>query len=205
MLVRCCLPSPCPPSSCNSTADPLEPVVLGRYLAQGIPGAHCVEHQADYHMTWQGDEAWFLDETEGFLTGHRPVSISAERFLATVLFTDIVRSTEVATARGDQAWRRLLDRHNELAAKEITRFGGRVIKTTGDGLALFDSPSQAVASAVALHEALEPLGLQIRVGVRTGEAEWRRDDVSGLAVHIGARIAALAGAREVPFSDARAA
>jgi class 3 adenylate cyclase/pimeloyl-ACP methyl ester carboxylesterase len=183
----------------HSTGDPLTPLAWGRYIAEHVPGARLVEHDADYHMTYDGADAWFIDEVEEFLTGHRPVSTTpAERVLATVLFTDIVGSTERAASLGDDAWRRVLDEHDAIAAQRIAAFDGTVVKTTGDGvLATFDGPSRAVACARAIHEGLASLDLQMRAGVHTGELERRGHDVGGIGVHIGSRIAGLAEPGEV--------
>jgi class 3 adenylate cyclase len=183
----------------HSTNDPLVPVAWGRYIAEHVPGARLIEHDADYHMIWDGASAWFLDEVEEFVTGHRPVAgAPPERVLATVLFTDIVGSTERAASLGDHAWRRLLDEHDAIAKQRITAFDGVVVKTTGDGvLATFDGPSRAVACARAINEAIAALDLQVRAGVHTGELERRGDDVGGIGVHIGSRIAGLAGPGEV--------
>jgi class 3 adenylate cyclase len=183
----------------HSTRDPLIPVSWGRYIADHVPGARWVEHDADYHMIYDGATAWYLDEVEEFLTGHRP-SISAlpERVLATVLFTDIVGSTERAVSVGDHVWRGVLDRHDSIATDQVTAHGGRLVKTTGDGiLATFDGPSRAVACAEAIRADVAPLELEIRAGVHTGELERRGDDVGGIGVHIGSRIAGLAGPGEV--------
>jgi class 3 adenylate cyclase len=150
-------------------------------------------------MTYDGAGAWFLDEVEEFLTGHRPAPSSpAERVLATVLFTDIVGSTEKAASLGDNAWRRVLDEHDAIAVQRVTAFDGKVVKTTGDGvLATFDGPSRAVACAQSINAGLATLDLQMRAGVHTGELERRGEDVGGIGVHIGSRIAGLAGPGEV--------
>jgi class 3 adenylate cyclase len=150
-------------------------------------------------MHYDGSKAWFLDEVEEFLTGERPaVAVPVERVLATVLFTDIVGSTERAADVGDKEWRRLLDEHDAIGAGRVSKFDGRLVKTTGDGLlATFDGPSRAVACAEAIRDALAPLGLEIRAGVHTGELERRGDDVGGIGVNIGSRIAGLAGPGEV--------
>jgi len=150
-------------------------------------------------MVYDGATSWYLDEVEEFFTGQRPVpSAPAQRVLATVLFTDIVGSTERAAAVGDQEWRRLLDEHDAIATQRVTEFDGTLVKTTGDGLlATFDGPSRAVACAEAIRDGLAPLDLQVRAGVHTGELERRGDDVGGIGVHIGSRIAGLAGPGEV--------
>jgi class 3 adenylate cyclase len=198
--VRAILPAVSVPTLVlHSTRDPLVPVAWGRYIAERVPGARMVEHDADYHMLWDGGKAWFLDEVEELVTGHRRMSAApAERVLATVLFTDIVGSTEKAASIGDHAWRRLLDEHDAIARQRIASFDGTVVKTTGDGvLATFDGPSRAVACAQAIRDSIAPLDLQVRAGVHTGELERRGDDVGGIGVHIGSRIAGLAGPGEV--------
>jgi class 3 adenylate cyclase len=122
--------------------------------------------------------------------------------LATVLFTDIVGSTERASAMGDAQWRTLLDRHDDIARREIAAARGRAVKSTGDGfLAVFDGPARAVRCAQAMGKAVDPLGIEIRAGLHTGECELRGDDVAGIAVHLGARIGALAGPGEVLVSS----
>jgi len=183
----------------HSTRDPLIPVEAGRLLADLVPGATIIERDADYHMTYNGASAWFLDEIEEFLTGgrHEPTE-RTDRFLATVLFTDIVGSTKKAASMGDRAWRELLDRHDAIVAERVEEHGGRVVKTTGDGvLATLDGPSRAVACALAIRDALRGLELDMRAGVHTGEVERRGDDIGGIGVNIGSRIATLAEAGEV--------
>jgi class 3 adenylate cyclase len=184
----------------HSTGDPIVSVTHGRYVAEHIPGARYVERDADYHMTFHGEKAWFTDEVIAFLTGkdHAEVNAPTERFLATVLFTDIVDSTKQAASMGDRAWRDLLDRHDAAARQRIEAFGGRVVKTTGDGvLAMLDGPSRAVECAFAIRDEVDGLGLRIRAGVHTGEVERRGDDVGGIGVNIGSRIATLAEPGEV--------
>jgi class 3 adenylate cyclase len=137
---------------------------------------------------------------EEFLTGSRS-SVPVDRVLATVLFTDIVGSTELAAALGDQRWRDLLDRHHGTVRRNLERFRGHEIKTTGDGfLATFDGPARAVRCACAIAEDIRSLGIEVRAGLHTGECEIIGDDVGGIAVHIGARVAAIAGASEVLVS-----
>jgi class 3 adenylate cyclase/alpha-beta hydrolase superfamily lysophospholipase len=201
MDVRAVLPTVSTPTLVlHSSGDPLVPAAWGRYVAEHIPGARYVEHEADYHMTYDGEHSWFIDEVVTFLTGVQPAGpkLATERFLATVLFTDIVDSTKQAASLGDRAWRELLDRHDTASRDQVTAFGGRVVKTTGDGvLATLDGPSRAVECAVAIRDAVDPLGLKIRAGVHTGEVERRGDDVGGIGVNIGSRVAALAGPGEV--------
>jgi class 3 adenylate cyclase len=164
-------------------------VEQGRNLAKWIPGARFVEGQADYHFPWDGRNLWWLDEVIAFLTEGRAQSVATNRILATVVFTDIVGSTEAAARQGDRQWTELLEAHERMAREVVSRFGGEVIKTTGDGLlAIFDSPSRAVAAAHALGDASAGLGLKIRAGVHTGEIERRSTDLGGIGVHIGARV-----------------
>jgi class 3 adenylate cyclase len=177
------------------------PVEFGRYLAEQIPGARLVELEGVDHFPSVGDVESITGEVEEFLTGARHEH-EPERVLATVLFTDIVDSTRRAAELGDRAWRELLERHDEIAHAEIARFRGREIKSTGDGfLATFDGPARAVRCATALAEHVRELGIEIRAGAHAGECERRGEDIGGIAVHIGARIGALAGAGEVLVSS----
>jgi pimeloyl-ACP methyl ester carboxylesterase/class 3 adenylate cyclase len=169
----------------------------GRYLAAHIPGARFVELPGSTHVPfWEPDDV--VDEVEAFLTGVRPTPV-VDRVLATVLFTDLVGSTERLRTLGDHAWAELLERHHEVVRTELARHGGEEIDTAGDGfLALFDGPARAIRCAVAIREGLERLGLQVRAGVHTGEVERPRGgEPRGIAVHMGARVAAAAGAGEV--------
>ncbi len=173
----------------------------GRYLADHIPGAKYVELPGIDSLIWAGDADAILAEIQDFLTGVRPAP-TPHRILATVLFTDIVGSTALAAAMGDGRWQRLLDEHYRLARREVDRFGGREVKTVGDGiLATFDGPARAIHCAAAIRDGVGELGLQIRAGLHTGEIELTSDDIAGLAVHIGARISALAAASEVLVSS----
>jgi len=181
--------------------DEVVPLEYGRELAAKIPGARLVELDGVDHWPGVGDIKSITGEVEEFLTGHRHAH-AIDRVLATVLFTDIVDSTKRATELGDQRWRELLERHDEVARAEITRFQGRVIKHTGDGfLATFDGPTRALRCATTLAERMPELGIDVRSGLHTGECEPRGDDIGGIAVHIGARIAALASAGEVLVSS----
>jgi class 3 adenylate cyclase len=170
---------------------------MGRYLADHIRGAKFVELDGTDHLFFTGDADTLLDEIEEFLTGVRPMP-AVERVLATVLFTDIVDSTKHAVELGDERWKELLGRHDNQVRRQLERFGGREVNTTGDGfLARFDGPARAIRCAMAIRDVLRSLGLEVRAGVHTGEVELRDDDISGIAVHIAARVAAAAGAGEV--------
>jgi class 3 adenylate cyclase len=186
----------------HRTGDVTINVEGGRYLAQHIPGAHYLEFPGADHLPFIGDSVTEIaDAIEEFLTGSR-TSVPVDRVLATVLFTDIVGSTEKAAALGDRRWRDLLDNHHAMIRRNLARFRGREIKTTGDGiLATFDGPARGVLCACAITDEIRPLGIEVRAGLHTGECEIIGDDVGGIAVHIGARVAALAGAGEVLVSS----
>jgi class 3 adenylate cyclase len=172
----------------------------GRYIAARIPGARLVELPGADHLFWAGDPEPMLQEIEEFVTGQRG-SAEPDRIVATALFTDIVGSTELAASLGDQAWRDLLQRHDETIRAELVRWRGHEVKTTGDGVfATFASPTQAIRFAKALPSSMEPLGIEVRCGIHTGEMEILDDDVAGLAVHIAARISSLAGPSDVLVS-----
>ena len=169
----------------------------GRYLSEHISGARFVELPGGDHFFFVGDTGRLLDEVEEFLTGRRSVH-EQDRVLATVLFTDIVGSTEQAIRLGDTAWRRLLDQHDKVTRREVDSWRGRVIKSTGDGaLATFDGPARAIRCAAGLRVALRSEQMRIRVGMHTGEIEVRDDDIGGIGVHIAARVEALAAPDEV--------
>jgi class 3 adenylate cyclase len=177
----------------------LVPASHGRFLAEHIPGARLVELEGDLPMWWDQQDV-VLGVVEEFLVGARR-SVEPARVLATVLFTDIVGSTERAAELGDRGWRDLLDTHDELAGRLVERWGGRLVKTTGDGiLATFDGPGRAIGCAGTLRDELRGIGTQIRAGLHTGEVELRGDDVGGIAVNIAARIMATAGAGEIVVS-----
>ncbi len=185
----------------HRTGDQDVNVAEGRYIADRIPGARFVELAGDDHLPWVGDQSRLLDEMQEFLTGVRPAP-EYERVLATVMFTDIVGSTEAASRLGDRDWRDLLGRHHAIARAEITRFRGREVNTAGDGfIATFDGPARAVRCAASMRNALQPLGIEIRAGVHTGEIELDGDDVGGIAVHICARVAGMAAAGETLVSS----
>jgi class 3 adenylate cyclase len=168
-----------------------------RYLAEHIGGAKLVEVPGDDNLIGVGDFDPEVEEIEEFLTGARHAP-ETDRVLATVLFTDIVGSTERAAELGDQAWRDLLDRHDQVVRRQIERFRGREVNTAGDGfVATFDGPGRAVHCACAIRDGVHALGIEVRAGLHTGEIEARGDDVAGMAVHIGARVASCAGSGEV--------
>lgn len=176
-------------------------VANGRYLAERIPGAKFVELEGVDHLFWIGDQDAILDEIQEFLTGVRPVPES-DRVLATVLFTDIVGSTALASRLGDRAWKDLLEHHHALVRHELARFRGREVDTVGDGFfATFDGPGRAVHCACYIRDGVRQLGIEIRAGLHIGEVELTGDKVAGIAVHIAARVAAMAGAGEVLASN----
>jgi class 3 adenylate cyclase len=181
--------------------DRINPVAGGRFIASRIPGARLVELAGADHYPWLGDTATLVGEIEHFLTGERR-GPDPDRVLATLLFTDIVTSTETAARLGDRDWRELLESHRDLVRAELKRFAGREIGTTGDGfLALFDGPARAVRCALAIIDRLDGLGIRIRAGVHTSEVELVGDDVAGVGVHIAARIMALAEPGEALVSS----
>jgi pimeloyl-ACP methyl ester carboxylesterase len=177
--------------------DAYRRVEHGRYFAEAVPDAKYVELPGRDNLPYVGDQEAVLDEVEEFLTGVRH-SAEPDRVLATVLFTDIVGSTVRAAELGDGAWRDLLDRHHAVVRREVEHGRGREIDTAGDGvLATFDGPARAIRAAAAIAERVRDLGLEVRSGLHTGEVELAGDLVRGIAVHIGARTAALAGPGEV--------
>ncbi len=199
--VRYLLPEIRVPTLIIQRADIAVGAERGRYLAEHIRGAKYVELPGADIVYWVGDTGPMLDEIEEFVTGVRGVS-GVERILATVLFTDIVGSTDRAAQLGDRRWRDLLDRHDQSVRIQIGRFRGREVKTVGDGfVAMFDSPGRAIECALAIRETLDALDIGVRAGIHTGEIELRGDDVAGLAVHLGARVSALADPGEVLVSS----
>jgi pimeloyl-ACP methyl ester carboxylesterase len=181
----------------HRTGDRAVPVAGARWLARNLPGARYVEQPGDDHIPWGGDASGLLDEVQEFLTGSRGET-EMDRVLATVLFTDIVGSTEQATAAGDHRWRETLDRHDAVIRQQVERFRGRLVKSTGDGsLATFDGPARSIRAACAVRDGLRGLGIEMRAGLHTGEIELRGEDIGGIAVHIGARVGALAQPGEV--------
>jgi class 3 adenylate cyclase len=173
----------------------------GRYLADQIPGASYVELPGGDHLPWAGDPEAVLGELEEFLTGGRSLR-EPDRVLATVMFTDVVGSTERAGQLGDARWRELLGAHQAAVRAELSRFRGREVKMLGDGcLATFDGPARAIRCGQAIVEKAAGLGLEVRIGLHCGEVELMGDDVGGIAVHIASRIGALAHGAEVLVSS----
>jgi class 3 adenylate cyclase len=200
--VRELLPSvQCPTLVMHRTGDRDSRCDEGRYIAARIPGARFVELAGEDHFP-AADPDQILDEVEEFLTGVRPAP-ETNRVLATVLFTDLVGSTERAQELGDAAWSRLLESHNDAVRRELARFSGEEIDTAGDGfLASFDGPARAIRCGLAIRDALRSLGLEVRAGIHTGEVERRPGDKPrGIAIHVGARVMGLAGAGEVLVSS----
>jgi pimeloyl-ACP methyl ester carboxylesterase len=181
--------------------DDLVPVQGGRYLADHIPGARLLEVQGTDHVPWFTDPDEITSGIEEFLTGSHAAPSQSHRALRTVLFTDMVASTQRAAATGDERWRAVLHRFGEITAELTKRFGGTVVKSTGDGhLTTFDGPTQAIRCAEALRADAETLGIEIRVGIHTGECELLDNDIGGIAVHIAARILGHAGAGDILVS-----
>lgn len=184
----------------HSVGDQAIPVAAGRYLAQHIRGAKYVELPGVDHLPWGQDGPAITAAIEEFLTGSRQGEV--DRVLATVLFTDIVDAIRTAVEIGDRRWRELLERHHAMVRDHLGRFRGREIDTAGDGfLAAFDGPARAVRAATAIAFDVKKLGVDIRAGVHTGECETMGEKLSGIAVHVGARVAALAGPGEVLVSN----
>jgi class 3 adenylate cyclase len=173
----------------------------GRYLAEHIEGAQRVMLPGDDYLFFAGDTGPLLDAIEEFLTGRLPAP-DTDRVLATVVFTDLVGSTEHAARLGDHKWRQVLGDHEAIVRRELDRYRGREVQTTGDGfLATFDGPARAVRCGCAIRDALRTLGLEARVGIHTGEIELRGDDVGGIGVHVAQRVQAAARPGEVLVSE----
>jgi class 3 adenylate cyclase len=200
--VRDVLPAVRVPTVVMHRKDDLDvKVEEGRYLAEHIPGARFVELPGADHAWWTQDGDRVVDEIEELVTGARPTP-EPERVLATVLFTDIVGSTELAARLRDHAWRELLESHHAVVRKELARFRGREIKTVGDAfIATFDGPARAVRCACSIRDVVGQLGIQIRAGVHTGEIELQDEDIGGIGVHITARVIAAAGPGEILASN----
>jgi class 3 adenylate cyclase len=186
----------------HHTDVPLIRPEFGKYVADHISGAKYVELPGRniYHFVEPGWRASF-QEIHQFLTGHQ-AEVADDRVLATVLFTDIVDSTRRAAEVGDRDWHALLDAHDAIVRAQLARFRGREVNTSGDGfLAMFDGPQRAIRCAMAIRDAVQALGIEVRAGLHTGECELRGDDIGGIGVHIGARVSALAGANDVLVSS----
>jgi class 3 adenylate cyclase len=200
--VRALLPSVRVPTLVVQHAD--DPIVVpaqGKHVADHIPGAKYVELPG--RNMWHFVEPWraSFQEVAEFLTGHQ-ADVADDRVLATVLFTDIVDSTRHAAKIGDRDWHVLLDAHDAVVRTQLARFRGREVNTSGDGfLAMFDGPQRAIRCAMAIRDAVQPLGIEVRAGLHTGECALRGDDIGGIGVHIGARVSALAGPSEVLVSS----
>jgi class 3 adenylate cyclase len=185
----------------HRTEDSLVPVEHARDMAARVPGAKLVELPGQDHLWWFGDQDVIVDEIQEFLTGQREAS-TPDRVLATVMFTDIVSSTERAAELGDRRWREVLQSHEAVVRRELARHRGSEVKTTGDGfLATFDGPARGITCARAISEAIRPLGIEVRAGLHTGECEVMGEDLGGIAVHTGARVSAEAGPGEVLVSS----
>jgi class 3 adenylate cyclase/pimeloyl-ACP methyl ester carboxylesterase len=200
--VRAVLPTVRVPTLVVQHADnPITPAEWGKYVADHIPGGKYVELPGRnmYHFV----EPWrdSFQEIAEFLTGQQ-AEVADDRVLATVLFTDIVDSTRRAVEIGDRDWHALLDAHDAIVRSQLARFRGREVNTSGDGfLAMFDGPQRAIRCGMAIRDAVQALGIEVRAGLHTGECEIRGDDIGGIAVHIGARVSGLAGPNEVLVSS----
>ncbi|MDA9982537.1 adenylate/guanylate cyclase domain-containing protein [Gammaproteobacteria bacterium] len=185
----------------HARGDRQVPYEAGQHLAENIEHARLVTIEGDDHIIWAGDFSLFVEEIKKACVGETQSYSVSSRVLATVLFTDIVDSTGQLANMGDENWRNLLDKHDDFASGLVERFQGELVKSTGDGLlAIFDGPGRAIQCAQALVEQMNPLGISIRAAMHTGEIERRKDDISGLAVHVAARILGLAGSGEVLMS-----
>jgi pimeloyl-ACP methyl ester carboxylesterase len=185
----------------HARGDPGVPIQAGRYLADHIPGARILELDGTDHAPWFTDPDRITSEIEELLTGGHAAPPQSQRALRTVLFTDIVGSTERAAATGDERWRAVLQRFGDITTEAAGRFNGTVVKSTGDGhLLTFDGPTQAIRCAEALRDDAEKLGIEVRIGIHTGECELMDADIGGIAVHIAARILGQAGAGDILVS-----
>jgi class 3 adenylate cyclase len=185
----------------HRTGDLNVKVEEGRWIAGQIPGAKFLELPGDDHLAWIGDTDAVLDEVEEFLTGVRRAP-QLDRVLATVLFTDIVGSTERVTQLGDRRWRELLDEHHRLVRRELERYRGQEVDTAGDGfLSTFDGPARAIRCARAIADSVRSLGFEIRAGLHTGEVELQGSGIAGIAVHTAARVVSLAQPGEILVSS----
>jgi class 3 adenylate cyclase len=196
---------PVPTLVLHRIQDPTVSIQAGRFLAAQIPNAKLVELEGPDHIYWLGDNALQIaDIILEFITKpgmEARSTVEAQRMLATILFTDIVNSTSQARELGDNEWRKLLLAHDATVRREIARFRGNEIKSNGDGfLVLFDGPARAIHCALAIIEGMVPLGIQVRVGLHTGEVERTQTDVHGIAVHIAARVMDTATAGNVLIS-----
>jgi class 3 adenylate cyclase len=202
MDVRAVLPSiRVPTLVVQHTDDQLVVPAMGKYIADHIPGGKYVElpGRNSYHFVEPWRESFQV--IAEFLTGQQP-EVADDRVLATVLFTDIVDSTRRAAEMGDRDWHALLDAHDAIVRAQLNRFRGREVNTSGDGfLATFDGPQRAIRCAMAIRDAVQALGIEVRAGLHTGECELRGDDIGGIGVHIGARVSALAGPNDVLVSS----
>jgi class 3 adenylate cyclase len=184
----------------HAMGDNVVPFPCGEYLARHIPDARFLPIDFPAHLSMlqtTGAIVDWVDDFEEFVTGVRPIGFT-DRVLSTVLYTDIVESTARASILGDAEWKQLLDRHDRLVRREIDRHRGMLVRSTGDGaLARFDGPARAVSCGLAIANAAPELGLEVRAGLHSGEIELRGDDIGGISAHIGARVAAMAGPREV--------
>jgi pimeloyl-ACP methyl ester carboxylesterase len=199
--VRQILPTISVPTLVIHARDEVVPVQQGRYIADHIPGARMLEVDSSDHAPWLTDPDRILTVVEEFLTGSQAAPPSSRRALRAVLFTDIVGSTQRAAAAGDERWRAVLHRFDQITAEQTHRFGGTVVESTGDGhLITFDGPTHAIRCAEALRTEAETLGIDIRAGIHTGECELRDTRIGGLAVHIAARIVAQADPGEILVS-----
>jgi pimeloyl-ACP methyl ester carboxylesterase len=184
----------------HRTGDRIVTISQGRYFAEHIPGAKLVELPGEDHVPFSGNVDSIIDEIQEFLTGVRS-DAQPDRVLATVLFTDVVGSTERAVALGDRGWRGLLDGFYAVVRRELGRFRGREVDTAGDGFfASFDGPARAIRCGTAIAAGVRSLGIEVRTGVHTGECEMMGEKMSGIAVHVGARVAAQAAPSEVLVS-----